>query len=68
MEIQYVHVKTRSQFGKQCIFDDEGPTVDEHIIPNRELMEDYIYRNPCHTGVQTSKQFAVHEVRNLSSK
>lgn len=58
-----MHVKTRSQFGKQCIFDDEGPMIDENILPDRQLMDDYIYRSPCHTGVQNTKQLAIHEVK-----
>lgn len=61
MEIKYVYVKTRSKFGKQCVFDDSDPTVEENIYPNSQLMEDYIYMNPVHRGVQMSKQFAVHE-------
>ncbi|XP_024940578.1 dynein intermediate chain 3, ciliary-like isoform X2 [Cephus cinctus] len=63
MEIQYVYVKTRSQFGKQCFFDEFGPSVDENIATNPEITADYITRNPCHVGVQKSKQYALHEIQ-----
>lgn len=63
MEIKQVFVKKRSEFGKQCIFDDSEVTVEENIFPNRDFMKDYVNMNPVHRAVQISKQFAVHEVK-----
>ncbi|KAK0081325.1 hypothetical protein PV325_012385 [Microctonus aethiopoides] len=68
MEIKYVYVKTRSKFGKQCVFDDSDPTVEENIYPNSQLMEDYIYMNPIHRGVQMSKQFAVQTESTITKE
>lgn len=58
-----MYVKTRADFGKQCMFDLIGPTLDVEIIPNPVDMNDYILRSHCHVGVQYSKQLALHEVR-----
>lgn len=63
MEIKQVFVKKRSQFGKQCIFDDSEVTVEENIFPNHDSMKDYVRINPVDKAVQISKQFAVHEVK-----
>ncbi|KAH0540922.1 hypothetical protein KQX54_020523 [Cotesia glomerata] len=63
MEIKQVFVKKRSQFGKQCIFDDSEVTVEENIFPNHDAMKDYVRINPVDKAVQISKQFAVHEVQ-----
>ena len=62
MRSTYVYVKKRSEFGKQCIFNIEDPKIDELVLPDPKLFESYIVQNPCHKGVQVSKQFALHEV------
>lgn len=67
MEIQYVYLKTRSQFGKQCIFDDSGVTIEEDIVSNAQFKADYVDKNPINNAVQNSKQFAVHEVMNIDT-
>ncbi|KAG7210503.1 hypothetical protein KM043_012024 [Ampulex compressa] len=63
MEIKNVYVKTRAEFGKQCIFDTWGPNMDEEIRPNPEEMKDYILRTHCHVGAQHSRQLALHEAQ-----
>lgn len=65
MEIKQVFLKTRAEFGKQCIFDTYGPHLDEEIHPDPAAMAHYITRSRCNTGVQHTKQFALHEVNNL---
>lgn len=67
MLIQYAYIRPRSQFGKQCFFEETDPIVEENILPNPELMRDYIHRSRCHRGVQKSEQFALHEVRESLS-
>ena len=66
METSHVYVKTRAEFGKQCVFD-YYDRVDEDIRPNPKLMNDYIFKSPCNVAVQKSKSFAVHEVRRYDT-
>lgn len=66
MDIKYVYVKTRSEFGKQCIFDICGPNLDEEIKPNPQEMRNYIVKSQCHVNTQYTKQIALHEVRSIS--
>ncbi|XP_017875000.1 dynein intermediate chain 3, ciliary-like [Ceratina calcarata] len=63
MEVKRVYVKTRAEFGKQCIFDLYGPNLDVDLSPSPALMHDYIRRTHCHVGVQHSKQFALHQAQ-----
>ncbi|KAG7210502.1 hypothetical protein KM043_012023 [Ampulex compressa] len=67
MLIQYAYIKARSQFGKQCIFDDVGPAVEEHILPDSELDQNYIQQRKCDRGVQKSSQLALHELQTTSA-
>lgn len=62
MEIKQVLLKTRAEFGKQCIFDMSGPHLDEEIKPNPIAMADYIIKSQCNVDVQHTKQLALHEV------
>lgn len=68
MEIKEVYVKTRAQFGKQCIFDLTDPIMDMEILPNPSDVNQYVTRSHCHVGVQHSKQLALHEVSSTSFK
>lgn len=72
MNTQYVYVKQRSEFGKQCVFNIDGPNhdIENDVMPCPEDMDDYIVRDYCHTGLQKSKRFASHEVRfdNVTEK
>lgn len=63
MEIKQVFLKTRAEFGKQCIFDLYGPNVDVDIRSDLTAMANYITRTHCHVGMQHTKQFALHEVK-----
>lgn len=63
-----MYVKTRTEFGKHCMFDVRGPQMDAIIHPNPTDMNDYIKRSHCHVEVQHSKQLALHEVRSTSLK
>ncbi|XP_015124160.2 dynein intermediate chain 3, ciliary-like, partial [Diachasma alloeum] len=67
MEIEYVYVKSRSLFGKQCIFDDSGITVEENMVSDPEMMDRYTHKHPLHTATQNTRQFAVHEVQTMST-
>lgn len=62
MEIVYVYVKKRSEFGKQCNFSDRQAELNIDIPPNPELAEQFVERNPVDTGVQCSTSMSEHEV------
>jgi dynein intermediate chain 2 len=62
MDVQYVYTKKRSEVGRPCLFVDEGPKVMENIMPNRELHNGYIFKNPVSRITQCSSVLAEHEV------
>ena len=62
MEIVYVYVKKRSEFGKQCNFSDRQAELNIDIPPNPELSSLYVERNPVDTGIQCSASMSEHEV------
>ncbi|KAF7397798.1 hypothetical protein HZH68_009020 [Vespula germanica] len=68
MDIKYVYVKSRSEFGKQCIFDICGPNLDEEIKPNPHEMRNYILKSQCHINTQYTKQIASHEIQTKDVK
>ncbi|XP_067208123.1 dynein axonemal intermediate chain 2-like isoform X2 [Linepithema humile] len=65
MEIKQVFLKTRAEFGKQCIFDTCGPQIDMVIQPDPEAMINYITKTHCNVGVQHTKQSALHEAQTV---
>uniref|UniRef100_G3VY15 Dynein axonemal intermediate chain 2 n=1 Tax=Sarcophilus harrisii TaxID=9305 RepID=G3VY15_SARHA len=62
MEIVYVYVKRRSEFGKQCNFSDRQAELSIDIPPNPELNEQFIVRDPVDRGIQCSYDMSEHEV------
>lgn len=42
MDIQYAYQKKRSEFGRQCIFSDQGPDIINNILPNKKLLQQYV--------------------------
>lgn len=67
MEIKQVFLKTRAEFGKQCIFDVHGPHLDLEIKPDPDAMVNYVTKTYCNVDVQFTKQLALHEVRKNCS-
>ncbi|XP_020136434.2 dynein axonemal intermediate chain 2 [Microcebus murinus] len=61
MEIVYVYIKKRSEFGKQCNFSDRQAELNIDIPPNPELAEQFVERNPVDTGIQCSVSMSEHE-------
>nr|XP_008511391.1 PREDICTED: dynein intermediate chain 2, axonemal isoform X2 [Equus przewalskii] len=61
MEIVYVYIKKRSEFGKQCNFSDRQAELNIDIAPNPELAEQFVERNPVDTGIQCSTSMSEHE-------
>lgn len=64
MEIRKVYVKTRAEFGKQCIFNIREPTMDAEISPKPAEMNAFILKNECNVGIQNTAQLALHQVRS----
>ncbi|XP_008584550.1 PREDICTED: dynein intermediate chain 2, axonemal [Galeopterus variegatus] len=62
MEIVYVYVKKRSEFGKPCDFSDRQAELNIDIPPDPELAGQFVERNPVDTGVQCSTSMSEHEV------
>ncbi|KAM5273358.1 dynein axonemal intermediate chain 2 [Ctenodactylus gundi] len=61
MEIVYVYVKKRSEFGKQCNFSDRPADLTVDIQPDPELAEQFMERNPVDTGIQCTVSMSEHE-------
>jgi dynein intermediate chain 2 len=62
MDPQYVYTKKRSEFGRQCFFADEGPKLMESILPNKQLHNDCVFKNPVNRSAECSNILAEHEV------
>lgn len=64
MDVTYTYTKKRSEFGRQCIFVDDGPRIVEDIKPDKKEMEEYIFINPMSKAVQCRSEQAEDEVKN----
>eukprot|EP00118_Oscarella_pearsei_P004729 m.20661 g.20661 ORF g.20661 m.20661 type:complete len:748 (+) comp28058_c0_seq1:430-2673(+) len=62
MEIVYVYTKKRSEFGRQCNFDDRQAEIHLDILPNDEIASQFIDRDPCHVAIQNAPEMSEHEV------
>lgn len=62
MDNKYVYTKKRSQFGKQCFFEDVGPIVEENIFPDPSLNKSYIKQRIINSETQEAVQYALHKV------
>ncbi|XP_020281001.1 dynein intermediate chain 3, ciliary-like isoform X1 [Pseudomyrmex gracilis] len=65
MEIKQVFLKTRAEFGKQCIFDVHGPHLDLEIKSDPDAMANYVTKTYCNVNVQFTKQLALHEAQTV---
>ncbi|KDR14924.1 dynein intermediate chain 3, ciliary isoform X2 [Zootermopsis nevadensis] len=68
MEIQYAYTKKRSEFGRQCLFVDEGPKLLENVTPNKEELNKYIFKNPVSRSTQCSSVLAEHELNTIRAQ
>uniref|UniRef100_A0A8D2LQE6 Uncharacterized protein n=1 Tax=Varanus komodoensis TaxID=61221 RepID=A0A8D2LQE6_VARKO len=62
MEIVYVYVKKRSEFGRQCSFSDRMAEINVDIQPNPMLAMNFIEKDPIDKGVQCASDMSEHEV------
>ncbi|KAL3276240.1 hypothetical protein HHI36_020956 [Cryptolaemus montrouzieri] len=68
MEIQYVYQKKRSEFGRQCLFTDKGPELIDNYLPDKNLLREYILRDPVNASQQGAPQFAAHELNTTRAE
>eukprot|EP00040_Diaphanoeca_grandis_P015603 m.79778 g.79778 ORF g.79778 m.79778 type:complete len:597 (-) comp25247_c1_seq1:98-1888(-) len=62
MDIVHVYQRERKEFGRQCNFDDRSAQMMVDIEPNKELLKDYLVRDPVEFGIQNTKEYSEHEV------
>ncbi|XP_037073881.1 dynein intermediate chain 3, ciliary-like [Pollicipes pollicipes] len=62
MDFQYVYIKKRSEFGRQCFFNSEPAAITCDIAPNAELAAKFLHVNPVHRGTQVGCEMSEHEV------
>lgn len=65
MEIVYVYLKKRSEFGRQCSFSDRAAEINVDIQPDPVLATNFIEKDPIDTGVQCASDMSEHEVNCL---
>ncbi|XP_069511224.1 dynein axonemal intermediate chain 2 isoform X2 [Ambystoma mexicanum] len=62
MEIVYIYIKKRSEFGRQCNFSDRPAELHVDILPDPSQAANFIDRNPCDIAIQCSFDMSEHEV------
>ncbi|CAF2053309.1 unnamed protein product [Rotaria magnacalcarata] len=65
MDIQYVYTKKRNQLGRPTNFTDRSAETLAEIIPNLNLLQEFIYRDPVEIGTQNTIQLSEHEVNSI---
>ncbi|CAF3613219.1 unnamed protein product [Rotaria socialis] len=65
MDIQYVYTKKRNQLGRPTNFTDRSADTLAEIIPNLNLLQEFIYRDPVEIGTQNTIQLSEHEVNSI---
>ncbi|MFT7802477.1 dynein intermediate chain 2, axonemal-like [Arapaima gigas] len=62
MEIVYVYVKKRSEFGRPCNFSDRSAELHVDLLPDPELAARFVARDPRDVAVQSVRDMSEHEV------
>uniref|UniRef100_A0A674JT24 Dynein axonemal intermediate chain 2 n=1 Tax=Terrapene triunguis TaxID=2587831 RepID=A0A674JT24_9SAUR len=62
MEIVYVYVKKRSEFGRQCNFSDRPAETNVDIQPDPSQARNFIERDPIDAAIQCASDMSEHEV------
>lgn len=68
MDIQYVYTRKRSELARATNFSVRPAEILVEILPNLDLLREFIYRNPVEVSVQNSIQFSSHEVNTSRSQ
>ncbi|XP_029636674.1 dynein intermediate chain 3, ciliary-like isoform X1 [Octopus sinensis] len=66
MDIVYVYVKKRAEFGRQCNFTDRAAELHVDIAPDPGKILDFIERDPVHRGVQCVPEMSEHTTNTES--
>jgi len=61
MEIVYVYQKLRKDFGRAPKFTDLHSDILFEIMPNPEMMGEYVERNPTDVAIQCIPELSEHE-------
>ncbi|XP_068086596.1 dynein intermediate chain 3, ciliary [Anabrus simplex] len=67
-DIQYIYTKKRCEFGRHCLFTDDGPKLLQNIAPNKALFNDYMLKDPINASVQVGKIMAEHELNTVRAE
>ncbi|XP_065164479.1 dynein intermediate chain 3, ciliary isoform X2 [Atheta coriaria] len=68
MEFNYSYQKKRSEFGRQCMFNDRGPELIDNYAANRKFLKEYIYRDPVDEAIQNVTVQAEHELNTYRAE
>ncbi|KAL4134935.1 hypothetical protein QTP88_006615 [Uroleucon formosanum] len=64
----YTYEKKRSEYGKQCRFHNDGPTMLINMMPDPSLEEDWIQRNPVDKTTNETNKWSEHEANTIRMK
>ncbi|XP_026316766.1 dynein intermediate chain 3, ciliary [Hyposmocoma kahamanoa] len=60
----YEYFKKRREFGKQTLFEDQGPELIVNIPGNPAVYGNYVLRNPVHVAIQNTGTMSEHWVNS----
>lgn len=64
-ELVYEYKKKRKDFGRQTLFEDQGPEMLCSIPNNPSFYQNYILRNPVHVAIQNTGTMSEHWVNSV---
>jgi dynein intermediate chain 2, axonemal len=62
MEIVFVYQRLRKDFGRAPKFHDLPADILAETMPNPDLKDEYVERNPTDVGIQCIPEYSEHEV------
>ncbi len=62
MEIVFVYQRLRKDFGRAPKFHDLPADILAETMPNPDLKDDYVERNPTDVAIQCIPEYSEHEV------
>ncbi|GLH09036.1 Cytoplasmic dynein 1 intermediate chain, partial [Gryllus bimaculatus] len=64
----FVYTRKRSDFGRQCLFSDEGPKLVENIVPDKTINAEYILKDPVDRSIQMGVMLSEHEANTTRAE
>ncbi|EEB18967.1 dynein intermediate chain 3, ciliary, putative [Pediculus humanus corporis] len=58
-------ISGEKNFGRQCVFCDEGPKLIDDLKPDKAYMEKYIFKNPVEKGTQYAKIMSENQINTI---